>query len=131
MSLKQAILAIADLPTQRIDVPEWSMTVSVRSLNCAQRDEFLNLLMGRWDKGALKDARGIKTKLVQLCLIDEETGQPAFGADDLSLLDAKSPGAIDRIFDAAWQLSGLKGEEQSGALEKNSPAGANAGFGSS
>lgn len=130
MSLtKEAILACDDLPVEDVKVPEWSTTVRVRGLNCAQRDEYVSLL-SKARQGEVWNIRGLKPKLVQLCTLNGD-GSLLFAPEDTDAIGKKSAGAIDRIWDVAMRLSGLTAEDEAiKSAEGNSGAGVSAGSGS-
>jgi hypothetical protein len=104
------ILAIEDLPTERVEIPEWKGAVYMRTLSGKQRDEFTQLAT---DRRAAKrfDIRGLKVRLVAMALCDKD-GKLLFGGNgDDAKLNAKAGAAIDRLFQIAQRLSGLSDDE--------------------
>lgn len=118
-TLRDAILAANDLPTEEVDVPEWAPfigapTVRVRGLTAAERDE--------WDKArtvvASNGLRRPNPKLTNasarfavLCMVDEN-GQRIFADDDVeALATSKSSRVIERIVEVGLRLSGMVDED--------------------
>lgn len=107
---RDEILAIEDLPIERVDVPEWKGAVYMRTLSGKQRDEFTQLAT---DRRAAKrfDIRGLKVRLVSMALCGKDGKLLFAGNDDETKLNAKAGAAIDRLFQIAQRLSGLSDDE--------------------
>lgn len=118
---RDAILGAADLPTEECDCPEWGGTVVVRGLTGAQRDEWEASTTIVRGKTAVRDTANARAKLVALCAVDHETGEPLFTRQDVDALGKKSGAALGRVFAVAARLSGLTDEELE-ELEGNSSA---------
>lgn len=107
---RDEILAIEDLPTERVEIPEWKGAVYMRTLSGKQRDEFTQLATDRRSAKRF-DIRGLKVRLVAMALCDK-SGKLLFAGDgDESKLNAKAGAAIDRLFQIAQRLSGLSDDE--------------------
>src|SRR6266699_966387 len=105
------ILAADDLPSEDVDVPEWSGTVRVRGLSGRGRDEYLtSLLVVRGAQIVGRDPRNASARLVAQCIIDPETGSPAFTLHDVDKLGEKSAAGLARVYEVAARLSGLEGD---------------------
>lgn len=109
------ILNAQDLPSETIEVPEWGGWVTVRSMTGTERDEFEASLViekkgrkGRTDRSM--DMHNIRAKLVSLCLVDDD-GKRLFSQYDMEVLGAKSSKALDRCYEAASRLSGIRDED--------------------
>lgn len=114
MSTREQILAIDDVQVVPVAVPEWGMTVHVRSMTAGDRDRFEASMQGK----ALND---IRAKLAVATVCDAD-GTRVFNPDDVAALSAKSAAALSRLFNAAAQLNHLlPGDVE--ALEKNSVPG--------
>lgn len=104
---RDAILGVADLKTESIEVPEWGGLVTVRSLTGAERDAFEMSLL---DRGNGKDGRAnlanLRARLVVLTVVDAG-GARLFSDDDAAAVGRKSAAALDRIFSVAQRLNGL------------------------
>ena len=107
---REAILQAQDLPTERVPVPEWGGEVIVRGLTGAERDRFEQSIVETRGKDTRVNLRNIRAKLVTLCVVDEE-GKRLFKDDDVELLGRKSAVALNRIFEVAQRLSGLRPED--------------------
>lgn len=118
---RDAILAADDLPAEEVDCPEWGGTVVVRGLTGAQRDEWEASTTVVRGKTAVRDTANARAKLVALCVVDHESGEPLFTRQDVDALGRKSGAALGRVFGVAARLSGL-GDEEVDELEGNSSA---------
>lgn len=107
---RDAILQAQDLPTERVEVPEWGGEVIVRGLTAAERDQFEQSIVEARGKDTRVNLRNIRAKLVALCVVDEE-GKRLFKDEDAELLGRKSAVALNRIFEVAQRLSGLRPED--------------------
>ncbi len=103
MSLRDQILAAEDLPRKSVSVPEWGVTVNVRTLTGRERDRF----EGQQSRDPYGDVRA---RLAVICLCDDE-GKALFTEADIAALSAKSSRALDRIFAIAVKLSGISKED--------------------
>lgn len=109
MSLtRDQILEADDLERQEVEVPEWGGSVWVRSMTGLERDKFETTLTNGKDKGV--NLQNIRARLVGLCSVDDG-GARLFTDDDVKLLGKKSAKALDRVFDVAQRLNGLRNED--------------------
>ena len=124
-ALRSAILAAQDIDLTPVDVPEWGVTVYVKTLSNGQRDRYLKSIRKTVGKGKhekveveLEDAT---TKLLVLVTCDKD-GQPVFtDAGDVQALRGKSAKAMQRISDAAAKKNGF--DEDAEEEAKNASAG--------
>jgi len=106
MDLRNQILQADDLVTRDVHVPEWNVTLRVKSLTGAERDEFeAGITSIKGDK-TNTNLRGMRAKLAIACCVGDD-GKPVFKSSDLQALAAKSARALSRIFDVAAELNGL------------------------
>lgn len=112
------ILAQNDLKTEDVFVPEWDAWVKVRTLNASERDWFEASTVQRNGKKVTTNLQNIRARLCLLCLVGED-GQRLFEQEDEFPLGGKSAAALDRIFQVAQRLNGLR-EEDVNELAKNS-----------
>lgn len=108
MSLRDKILAAPDIKTEKVEIPEWGVTVEVKGLTGRRRSI---LYKESTNKKGDVDIDAFSTKLVILSTYDIETGEPVFQNGDFDALAEKSAGAIERIVNVATRLSGLDQEE--------------------
>ncbi len=100
---REAILAVADVQTEEVAVPEWGGAVLVKGLNGTERDRFEASMIG-------KDYENVRARLVALAVVDEE-GKNIFLDKDILALGRKSGRALQRVFAAAQRLAGLLPED--------------------
>lgn len=115
---REAILNAADLVTEDVEVPEWGGTVRVRGLTGSERDAFEQSIMEQRGRDVALNLRNIRAKLVALSVVDEQ-GKRVFSDDDVKALGQKSAVALQRVFEVAQRLSGLRSEDVE-ELAKNS-----------
>ena len=115
---RAAILAVPDIATEDVDVPEWGGVVRVRGLTASQRDAFEAASLQGKGKNTSVNLHNLRARLVALCIVDED-GNQLFAERDVHVLGQKSAAAIDRIYDTATRLSGI-GENDVEELTKNS-----------
>ncbi len=104
---KAAILAVQDLTTVEIEVPEWGCWVRVRTLTSGERDNFEAEVTAVNGRNTRVNARNIRAKLVAATVVDEE-GRPLFGLADVEALSTKSAKAMDHVFGKAAELAGMR-----------------------
>jgi hypothetical protein len=122
---RDAILEAQDLQHEEVYIPEWGGSVRVRTLTGAERDAFEQSIVDQRGKDTRMNLRNIRAKLVALTVVDGD-GKRLFSDADAKLLGQKSASALDKIFDVAQRLSGLRDEDVE-ELAKNSEDGLNAG----
>lgn len=115
---RDAILQAQDLPIELVAVPEWGGEVCVRALTGAERDAFEQSIVEQKGKSTKMDLHNLRAKLVSLTVVDED-GKRLFTDSDAKLLGNKSAVALNRVFEVAQRLSGLKPEDVE-ELTKNS-----------
>ncbi len=107
---RDEILSINDLPTEEVYVDEWKAWVRVRALTGAERDAFEQSVVETRGKSTRMNLRNIRAKLVALTVVDED-GKRVFTDEDAELLGRKSAAALNRVFEVAQRLSGLRPED--------------------
>jgi len=107
---RDQILQVQDLPTEDVEIPEWNGTVRVRGLTGAERDKFEASIVTRKGNKAEFNPENMRAKLVAMCVVDEN-GNRIFTDDDVKALGKKSASALDKIFQVAQKLSGLRPED--------------------
>lgn len=124
---KDQIVGADDRPTRDVDVPEWGGTVRVRALSGSDRDAYeasMRTVMpdpaGTGGMKVVTDESNARAKLVAFSVVDEN-GERVFGDHEVSRLGLKSAAALNRVFMAAAELSGLTAESEA-EIEGNSEA---------
>lgn len=107
---RAAILALRDLPVEVVEVPEWGTRVRVRSMTALERDRLESEIVKSNGKNVQTNMVNIRAKMVATTVVDEE-GALLFGFADLEALGGKSARAIDRIFEVASRLAGMRKED--------------------
>lgn len=119
---KAAFLEAAQkLPTERVEVPEFGMTVYVRGMSGAERDAWeKTLLIGRGKRREV-DTTNVRAKLVARTACDE-TGARVFTDADAEILGKSRVDILNRLFQAAQKLSGVTDEDVEELGKGSAPA---------
>ena len=96
------ILAVKDIVTVEVDVPEWGGIVRLRSMSGEEAVTYVEMLA--------KDKSSAAVKAVLMCAVKED-GTRLFTEEQLSVLKQKSLRAINRIQNVALEINGLRDEE--------------------
>lgn len=107
MSLRDKILQASDITAEKVEVPEWGVTVEVKTMTGAERAKIMQTAA---ESGGMMDFTKIYPDVVIACTYDPETGERVFDYDDRPNLMAKSGLAIDRIAVVGLRLSGFTRE---------------------
>lgn len=114
---KTAILAIQDLKTKVIDVPEWGDQVTVRMISGTERNRLNEVASA----SGTFDMNTFQTTLLAMSLIDA-SGVRMFTDDEAAQLGGKSAAALKRIFDEVTAFSALKTTSVEEAEGNSAPA---------
>lgn len=120
---RDAILSASDIKTKEVLVPEWGGTVCVKGLTAAQRDKVESVMYSlRASKNGdmSMSMTGVRALVASLCIVDAE-GKQMFTERDVRALGEKSGAALDRVYEAATDLSAI-GADDIEELTKNSEA---------
>lgn len=121
---KKQILNAVDLPTIKVDVPEWKGHVYLRTMSIAQRDymESLYLQLNYAIKnGGDTSEINIRARTVCYCICDE-SGKRIFEDSEAEALGEKSAKVIDMLVEKCQELNGISDDDLE-AMEKNSGSG--------
>jgi hypothetical protein len=126
MSLtKHKILKKRGVKIEPLDIPEWADeddpkgTVYIRALTARERDAYEASQWVRDRKGkASQNLVNLRARFAVLVLCDE-AGRPLFTELDVTELGRQDAGALNRVFEAGYKLSGMDTEADEVA-EKNS-----------
>lgn len=111
------ILAIPDLKTEELYIPEWDTWVLVRTLTGAEYSQYLNSIQTGKGKNKDVDLLNAQAKLVALATVDQ-TGKRLWTAGQVMALGEKSTAALARIFDKATDMAGLGDDEIKNLVEE-------------
>ena len=118
---REAILTAPDTRIELVVVPEWGGEVSVRTLTGAERDWLEGQIVQREGKAVKINNENIRAKVCAMTICDA-AGQRLFTDQDITALAAKSAAALDRVFQVAARLSGLREEDLMEAARSFAPA---------
>lgn len=99
---RDQILGAKDLVEEIVEIPEWGGAVKIRSFSKAVQHE----LRERATQGDEIDLHKLEVYTVLEAVIE-----PQFTADDFEALKAKSSGAIDRILQRVYAITGQRRED--------------------
>lgn len=102
-SLRSRILEAEDITSEMVDVPQWGVTVEVRSMDARSR---ILMTQDVSDDGSVSMERLYPDMVIQTAH-DPATGERIFGPDDRDALLAKSSAALDILATAAMRVSGM------------------------
>lgn len=108
MLTRDSILAIDDLPREKVEVPEWGGDVYVRTLTGTERDAFEQSMQGKKNQVNLDNVRA-RFAVLTIC---DESGTRLFTHADAKDLGSKSAAALDRVFAVAQRLNGFSDQDQ-------------------
>lgn len=115
-TLRDKIAAVDDATRETVHVPEWDVTLEIRSPLVADRTRLVArfLRIGQTGDAAISWEQ-LYPHLLAITVYDPDTGERVFAdADDAAVLGDKNPIVVDRLVDVAARLSGLDGD---GALD--------------
>jgi hypothetical protein len=115
---REEIFGANDFTIKKIPVPEWGGNVYIRNLNGKERDAFEASCITTNGTKREVNTINMRARLVARSICDAE-GAALFTEADVNALGEKSAAALDRIFAAAQELSGL-GAQDVENLAKNS-----------
>ena len=105
MLTREAILTATDLPFTEVHVPEWGGIVRVQTMTGAAREKWEVAVFGT--DGKTRTTDNFRGKLIASTVVGED-GELLFTMEDAPALSKKSSKALDRVFDVAQELNGLK-----------------------
>jgi hypothetical protein len=105
VSLRETIFGADDITKELVEVPEWGVTVEIRSMTAAER-------AGLTEASTAGNANKIDISLMYaLCVIatvyDPESGLPVFKKGDEAAILSKSGSVIERLATKAMGSSGF------------------------
>ena len=104
MSIRDKIRKAQDRTSEIVEVPEWGVTVEVRSMTGSQRSAIVTALTSDEDN----KMEALWGGMLVSCVYDPETGDPVFKEDDAEwLLNDKSSTVLDRLSNVCLQVAGI------------------------
>lgn len=119
-NLSAKIFAADDISSELVEVPQWGVSVLVKSLTAKARAMMIDNAMANNVNGQF-NIQQILPDLVLQCTFDPETGERVFFDTDRDAIMAKSAGPIELIANAAMRLSGMTDDAVAEAGKESSP----------
>lgn len=107
MSLRDQIAAADDLYTETLDVPEWGVTLTLRTPTLAERASMVKRFVNEDGSSKAADLSEMYPAIIVATCVDPDTGAPAFTEADADLIRSKNGATIERIATVALRLCGL------------------------
>lgn len=104
MSIRDRIIAAKDTASELVTIPEWEVTVEVRSMSGSARAV---LVQDAANNDGKINFTKILPEIIVGCTFDPLTGERVFEATDTELLMEKSGQVLDKIVAVAMRLSGF------------------------
>jgi hypothetical protein len=101
--IRSAILKAEDHDAELVEVPEWGVTVEVRSMTARARAALQKRFAGRDEF----DLAEYYADMLIAAVYDPESGEPLFEVADREALKDKSAAVLDRVSDVVTRLSGM------------------------
>lgn len=110
-SMRDAIFAVDDIPTELVAVPEWGVDVLCKGMSGNESVAIMEGATGDKDQGRSSvDFAQMYPDIVILTAYHPGTGERLFQRSDRKALMAKSGSALNRVAMAGMRLSGLTQE---------------------
>ena len=123
---KEQIVAVNDITTETVSVPEWGGEVLVKVMSGTERDAFEGSIFEQKGKDIQRNLGNLRAKLVSKCLVDEK-GNRLFTDKEVEIIGKKSAKVLDRIYEVCVKLNGI-GPKDVEELTKNSEGELKEGF---
>jgi hypothetical protein len=108
---RDQILGAEDINIRYLEVPEWGGTVRIKELTGSDRDALEASFIERNHDGSYaRNTVNIRAKYAAISIVDEN-GEQMFSFGDIEMLGRKSATALDRVFEAVTEASGMTKQE--------------------
>ena len=97
-SIRDKVEKAKDISTETVEVEEWGVTIEVRTMTGAAREELDD------------NSPSYRSEMIRLSCYDPENGQRIFGAQDIEMLDNKSALATGKLTEAIKRVNGWSAE---------------------
>lgn len=112
--IRDRIRKVRPYSSVTVDVPEWDITVEVRSMSLGARNDMALVMTGA--DGA-SDMKQFYPMVIATCTYDAE-GEQVWGEEDIAWLNSLDAAILDKIAEPAMKLNGFtdkdKVEEEAG-----------------
>jgi hypothetical protein len=103
-NIRDLIMSAKDTHSETVEIPEWGVTVEVRSMSGAARAV---LMQDAVQSGGQIDMGRVYPDLIIQTCFDPETGEAVFESTDRDLIMSKNGAILDRLAEVATRLSGF------------------------
>ncbi len=103
-SIRETIFAANDIKSEKVEVPEWGVTVEVRTMTALDRTRLQSAAASGEGK---VDMTKFMPDAVIASVFDPETGLPIFTEKDRDALLSKSGTVVERLAQTALNMSGM------------------------
>ncbi|CAB4169709.1 hypothetical protein UFOVP1305_40 [uncultured Caudovirales phage] len=110
MNLKDQIAEADDLLEEVVEVPEWGVTLLIRTPTLAARASMIKRFVNEDGTSNANDLGAMYPALLIATVCDPETGAALFTTNDSDLILSKNGAIVDRIAQIALRLSGMSGD---------------------
>lgn len=117
LTREQILGTVASLKRTTVDIPEWGGEILIREFTGAERDQMESLLL-RAQK--LNDFKDVRAQAAATAIINEQ-GEQIFTKKDIVILSQLSAKALETVFKAATELSGMNPESKEGNVPTTTP----------
>ncbi len=107
-TLRDKILAADDIEARQVEVPEWGVTVEIRTPTVRRRGE----LMAEFMQDGELDYVKLYPALVVATAYDPDSGEQLFTIADMDALAEKSAKALETLGEVAVELAGMTNAAQ-------------------
>jgi len=107
MSLKDQIANADDLYNETVEVPEWGITLTLRTPTVQERTRMIQQFVGPEGLMPTENLAEMYPALLIATCIDPETGSALFTKNDADLIRSKNGSVVERIATTAMRLCGL------------------------
>ena len=101
--LRKTILGADDIEAVPYEVPEWGVTLELRTPNADERMTMTSMFSG----GDEVDMTKMFPALIVSCAYDPASGERVFTADDLALLGQKNGAVVQRVGQRCMEVAGM------------------------
>ncbi len=115
--LRAQIFAANDVPTELVTIPEWGVTVEVRGMTQAAKEQFIEQfgesaakakqVADAGGKVDAKEANSFSMFLLTTFVFNPNTDDLVFNAGDIPEIRKKASKVIDLLVETAMRLSGI------------------------
>ena len=121
--LADQIRAAHDVSAELYEIPEWDVTLELRSMSARQRAAFASNVDFTTDGNVQLDGNRVELMwgtVIQACCFDPDNGEPVFTEEDIEwMMEEKNANVVDSLANACLAVSGM-GADSDGDAGKDS-----------